>query len=182
MKNIFSSSDEKITEKAFSQHLLVAIFSILLCIIALCSITYAWFTTNTVSGENVIESSRFALDVQVYDGNGNPLEVTANANGTFQCAFEDIGEYTVVLSMTNDTTATKGYCELTVNGTEIKQTRPISKDASIGVDPFTFTVQITSENTVVVFEAKWGLSSSADVANGDRLVVSNAPASDEALQ
>ena len=177
MKYICSSNNGKLTEKAFSQNLLVSILSILLCIVALCSITYAWFTTNVSSGENVIESGRFALDIKVIDMNGSPIDVINNDDGTYRCTFENVGVYTVVFKMTDDTTASKGYCEMTINATEKMQTAPISKDASIGFDPFTFTIEITHENTVVVFEPKWGISASPDIFNGGRLVIPSAATS-----
>ena len=172
MKHIFSSNDEKLTDKAFSQNLLVSILSILLCIVALCSITYAWFTTNVSSGENIIESGRFALDILV-TGEDGIVNATDSANGIYRYTFANVGEYTVVFKMTDDTTASKGYCEMTINATEKMQTEPISKDTTIGLDPFTFTIEITHENTVIVFEPKWGISASPDVSNADRLVVSS---------
>ena len=183
MKNIFSSNDEKLTEKAFSQNLLVSILSILLCVVALCSITYAWFTTNVSSGENVIKSSRFALDIKVLDENGSPIDVINNNDGTYHCTFESTGVYTVELKMTDDTTASKGYCEMTINSTDKKQTEPISKDPSTDTDPFTFTIEITSKNTVIVFEPKWGISASSDISKGGQLVVPAAATSgDEPTQ
>ena len=172
MKDMFSSDGEKLTEKAFSHNLLISVVSILMCVVALCSITYAWFTTNVSSGENVIESSRFSLDVTVSDGNGTPISITDNDDGTFTCNFERTGEYTVVLQMTADTTASKGYCEFIIDSMEKKQTTSISKDAAIGVDPFTVTFEVTSENTAVVFVPKWGISATANIANGDKLTVS----------
>lgn len=167
MKNIFSSDDEKLNERVFSQSLIISIISILLCIIALCSITYAWFTTNVSSGENVVESSTFALVIEVADGEGNAIAVTDNQDGTHSCTLENTGEYTVVLKMTDDTTASKGYCEITLNATEVMQTEPISDDSSIGVNPFTFTVAAADANTVITFESKWGISAAADIADGD---------------
>ena len=183
MKNIFSYNDKKLTDKVFSQSLLVSILSILLCVVALCSITYAWFTTNVSSGENVIESSRFALDIKVIDKNDSPIDVIDNDDGTYRCTFESVGVYTVVLKMTDDTTASKGYCEITINSTDKKQTEPISKDTSVGIDPFIFTIEITRENTVIVFEPKWGISASSDISNREQLEVPTAVTSgDEHVQ
>ena len=183
MKNMFSSNDEKLTEKAFSQSLIVSILSILLCVVALCSITYAWFTTNLSSGENVIESSLFALDIQVFDNNDSPVYVTDNNDGTYLCTFENAGKYTVVMKMTDDTTASKGYCEITTNSTNKNQTEPISKDISIGVESFSFTVEISNADTTIVFEPKWGISATADIADGGLLVVpTSATSGDEYTQ
>ena len=177
MKDMFSPKGEKLTEKAFSHSLLVSVISILMCVVALCSITYAWFTTNVSSGENVIESSRFSLDISVFNANGD-LNVTENPDGTYSCTFEAAGTYTVILQLTDDTTATKGYCEFIINSTEKKQTESISRDATFGVEKFTVTVEIASDNTVIVFSPKWGISASADIADGDTLTVPGAATSD----
>jgi hypothetical protein len=53
---------------------------------------------------------------------------------------------------------------------EKMQTKPISKDPSIGVERFTFTIQV-EEDTVIVFEPKWGISAAADIAHGSALVL-----------
>ena len=166
LKKIFDANDEKITEKAFSQGLIISVLSILLCVVALCSATYAWFSIDLSSGSNVLESSRFALDIKVIDEQGNDVFVKDNENGTFSCTLETVGaKYSVVMKMTNDTTATKGYCDVVINDTNKKQTQPISDDSAIGVNPFTFTIEVTSENTVVTFVPKWGLPAEAEIAN-----------------
>ena len=170
MKKIFSSNDDKLSEKAFPQSIVISIICIFLCIIALCSITYAWFSSSLSSGENVIESSHFALNVNIYDENGDPVTVTANENGTHTCTF-DAGIYTVVLTMTDDTTASKGYCELTINSADEKQTKSISNDASVGSDSFSFILDVGANNTVIVFQPKWGISSSPDISEGDTVIV-----------
>ena len=108
LKNIFKSKEEKITEKAFTHGIFVSVLSILLCMVALVSTTYAWFTTDTSSSENVLESSRFALDISVKDVDGIPISVVESGSGIYSCTFDVVGVYTVVLTMTEDSNATKG--------------------------------------------------------------------------
>ena len=148
-----------------SPSMLMPILSILMCLVFLCSASYAWFTATEKSGENVITSSFFALDINVLDEHGNVVVVQDNTDGTQTCTFSEAGTYTVTLRMTNDTTASKGYCELTINSTEKKQTDPISKNPANGENPFTFTIEVEA-GTVVVFEPKWGVSASSDIASG----------------
>ena len=64
MKNILNSK-EKISEKAFSKSLLISVISILLCIVALCSITYAWFSDEALTSNNVMTAGKFYLDASV---------------------------------------------------------------------------------------------------------------------
>ena len=170
MKSFFDISDEKITEKAFLQGVVISILSIVLCIVGLCSMTYAWFTTDLSSSENIIESSSFSLDIYVTDENGQTIILSVNPNGTFTHLF-DPGEYNVVLKITDDTTASKGYCDITVDFTQKEQTSPISMDKSIGVHPFEFTIVIHGDSEVITFEPKWGISASPDISNGDTWVL-----------
>ncbi len=176
MKNTTSSQNKKLPDKVFSQSMLISIFCMLMCLLLLCSMTYAWFRSSTTSNRNVIESGSFALDIDVRDANGNVVRVQDNANGTSTCTFSgDAGPYTVTLKMTDDTTASKGYCQLTIDSVAEKmQTKPISKDPSVGVERFTFTIQV-EEDTVIVFEPKWGISAAADIAHGSTLVFGEEP-------
>ena len=70
MKNFFECKDEKITEKAFSQSLIISVVSILLCIVALCSMTYAWFTAETTSSSNTLTSGSFDVTVDIVKTEG----------------------------------------------------------------------------------------------------------------
>ena len=157
-------NDEKITDKVFSRALLLSVGSILLCIVALCSITYAWFSADVASGGNVLESGRFALEIQVTDADGNDVPVTDLGNGTFSCALEKEKSYTVVLKMTSDTTVSKGFCDVVLNGTDARQTDPISADPMIGADPLTFYITPTEELTLS-FVPKWGLPAQPQISN-----------------
>ena len=168
MENKILKKEKK--EKTFIQNIVISVFGVLVCIIALCSITYAWFTKNASSVENVIESSLFNLEITVTDSDGNSIELTENADGKLFCTFEETGTYTVVLTMTDDTTATKGYCEFSIGSTKL-QTKSVSRDEAIGVDPFTFTFEITEANTSVIFEPKWGISADPDISNEDNFLI-----------
>ena len=164
MKNNVSSKNKKRSRKIISPGMLMPLFSIFVCLVFLCSASYAWFTATEKSGENVITSSFFALDIDVRDENGDVFSVPADGDGKHTFTFETGGTYTVTLRMTEDTTASKGYCELTINSTQKKQTESISKNPYVGKNPFTFTIEVEA-NTVVVFEPKWGISASEDIAH-----------------
>ena len=86
LKNFFDCKDEKITEKAFSQSLIISVVSILLCIVALSSVTYAWFTGETTSGSNTLMSGSFDVKITVSkleDGvaSANAIEAESNNEG-----------------------------------------------------------------------------------------------------
>ena len=94
MKNFFDQNDEKITEKSFTRTLVISIISIALCIIALCSITFAWFSDETTSVSNTLSSGSFDITVSVLDPDGVDLSadyidgdvcVWSDAFGPFDC-------------------------------------------------------------------------------------------------
>ncbi len=56
---------DKLTDKAFSRSVIIAVVSIVLCIVCLSSATFAWFTTTTTSSQNVVSGGFFGLVVIV---------------------------------------------------------------------------------------------------------------------
>ena len=180
MKKVFTPETEKVTDKAFTHGLLVSVFSILLCIVALCSMTYAWFSAGISSGVNTLEGGRFALDVTVINNaDGTDVVLTETENGGYKCTLAE-GEYTVTLKMTDDTTASKGFCDIKIDLNEVFHTSPVSKDETIGHDPLSFTVKIVDESVSVTFVPKWGISSTDEpVENGDTVTVGTALAEQE---
>lgn len=167
MKNFFDCKDEKITEKAFSQSLIISVLSILLCLVALCSMTYAWFTTETSSSSNTLMSGSFDVTIavsQVEDGvaTASNIEVEPDpANpGKYTCTLEK-GTYEISLTLTPGSTV-KGHCVVTIGGGEEQHTAAIIGDNTANVDetatktdPFKFKITVT-ETTKVTLEPRWG--------------------------
>ena len=162
MKNFFDCKDEKITEKAFSQSLIISVVSILLCLVALCSTTYAWFTTETTSSSNTLTSGSFDITVSVKKGDGSLLEPIDE-----KYILNAKEEYTVTLVPTQTATV-KGYCIVNING-ENKKTGVILDDEMVddiyttATAPFKFTIVTEKDNTVVTFESHWGVLLTPDV-------------------
>ncbi len=175
MKSFLTSHDEKITEKAFSRSLCVSVLSILLCLILLCSMTYAWFTDGTSSGGNTLTSASFGLEkpqvVQADDASVN-IEVLPGENGVWRCTLPNKEEkYTVILTLDADSTA-KGHCVVSINGKDQK-TAAIIGDRTVNREgypenssPFTFTIQTTENDTVVEFRPVWGVVAEPDIKMG----------------
>ena len=170
MKNFFDCKDEKITEKAFSQSLIISVVSILLCLVALCSTTYAWFTGSTSSGNNTLVSGSFDITVSVKKGDGSLLEPI---DGKYILNAGE--EYTVTLVPTQTATV-KGYCIVNINE-ESKKTDVIM-DADMVDDryteataPFEFTIETDKENTELTFESHWGVIVGPDVEKGATIKV-----------
>lgn len=189
MKNFFDCKDEKITEKAFSQSLIISVVSILLCLVALCSMTYAWFTGSTSSGNNTLVSGSFDVTIvvsRVEDGvataSTGALEPESNTEGKYTYKFQP-GTYEITLKLT-DTSTVKGHCVVTINGGEEQHTAAIIGTNTANVenkeltDPFKFKITITKETTVVL-EPRWGVVVNADIDYNEEIKVGTVPSGEE---
>ena len=168
MHKLFDSKDEKLTEKAFSQSLIISIISILLCVVALCSMTFAWFVGGAESSSNVLASGSFDLVITVTkDGNELPLEPDTNKEGALICNISEGGTYTVILKL-KEGSSVKGHCLVKVGNDEYRHTAAIFKRNSsenYSEQDFIFTVTV-SGGTAIVFEPRWGMVAEPDIENG----------------
>ncbi len=185
MKNFFDYTDEKITEKAFMQGLVMSVVGILICIVSLCSITYAWFSGTVSSGNNVLKSGSFDLTIEAVDST-TKVDLT-ETNGVWSGTFSPGETYKVTLNVT-DTSTVKGYCAITANdgqtyiNTEVM--KYIADGESAGLSEgtaenykksITFTLTVTKETTIK-FSPRWGIpanSNSSTVINNDCTVTVN---------
>lgn len=180
MKNFFDCKDEKITEKAFSQSLIISVVSILLCLVALCSMTYAWFTGSTSSGNNTLIAGSFDVDISVSQVEGgvasaNAIKAISNTEGKYTYELQP-GTYEITLKLT-DTSTVKGHCVVTIgNGAEQHTDAIIGNntanvdESTTKTDPFTFKITVT-EKTTVVLEPRWGVVVNADIAYAEEISV-----------
>ena len=160
MKNFFDCKDEKISEKAFSRMMLTSVLGILVCLACLCSATWAWFTTDVSNNSNTIGTGQFDLEVEVSVGD---VKLERSSELTNVYTFEKAESYTVTLKMTEDTTVTKGYCVITVNGKTYKTASINNVD---GTNPFKFTLDVKEDGMSVEFTSAWGIPIPEEVAVG----------------
>ena len=159
-----NKTTDKLTDKAFSRLMLTSALGILVCIMCLCSASWAWFSTDISNDSNTLCTGKFDLCVAITDANGAPVTVSERDDGTSVCTLGEAGPYTVTLTVTEDTTVTKGFCSIKVAGTSY-QTASINADDT---NTFVFTLDA---GTTVTFSPAWGLPASADVASGGTLVI-----------
>lgn len=160
--------EEKITEKVFSKNLLMAALGIFICIIALCSATYAWFAESTESGNNTLVSGSFSLEIAVKDAAEAPVEVRDAQNGSKTCTLA-AGTYTVTLTPAEGSTV-KGYCTVKF-GDAVYTTSPIFPEGTEGeASSLSFTVTVTAE-TAAVFTPKWGYPANPTLSGGATIVI-----------
>ena len=171
MKKFFDTT-ENITDKAFAQSIVISLLGIVLCIVALCSATYAWFVADISSSQNTISAAFFDVDVTVYDVTqivtAQPAaegESTAESEQTTPPApipvTADYGIYTLeaahvyqlVLSASKEATASKGYCDIAVDGVVVCRTGIIEN-----TDSGALQITITAEgNAKLMVYPKWGV-------------------------
>ena len=155
---------EKLSDKAFARLAITSILGILVCIICLCSSTFAWFTDSAPSSGNEIKTA---------DGCG--LSVTVTLNGV---AIEDIESgvelaasddpYVVTLSLPAGTAS--GYCLITVGGNTY-YTDYILRHEDPVVHTITFELVVETTQTVT-FTPRWGIhTKDCDVADNGELIL-----------
>ena len=184
MKIFFNSNDEKITEKAFSSGLIISVISILLCIVMLCSMTYAWFSTETTSSSNTVVAGSFDVDVSVSvsteNGDTESEEILLTKveykNNTYSCVLPEANTcYTVTFDLKDDASI-KGYCIVEINGVRrttevIVGEDTVNKGEYQDNSPLTFDIKTVEADTVVEFTAMWGVSADPYIYGGQTYTV-----------
>ncbi len=163
---IDQTSVDKLTDRVFVQSITVSIICIVMCMIALCSMTYAWFNDGVSGGNNVLTAGRFDLSVTVTNSNGNMIDTSTDADGNTYCCLEQVDEYSITLEMTSDTTVEKGFCTVDANGVSYK-TDSIKKSDPI----FSFTLKTKDQDTILTFDAAWGLPAEVNIEKEGTLTV-----------
>ena len=181
MKNIIENKEEKITDKLFMRNALVSVLSILLCIVSLCSITYAWFTTESSSQGNTLAAGSFKVAISAVDGDGDAVTPDSVVGGKYTYT---LGEGSYVVSLVPDASSTsKGHCIVKI-GDETLNTAAIVGENVINAAPedvtatFTFTVVIP-ETTTVSVESRWGVVVTPDIENLGTVTVTTGQSTEE---
>ena len=140
------STSAKTTEKVFAQSLAVSVFSLLLCMVALCSVTWAWFSASVSSGTNNIQSAYCDVTVSVKN-NDTPADLT---DGKYVLLKDKT--YTITLTATGN--AQNAYCILNIKDTSYyTQHIPLQS----GDKTMTFTLKFSADTPVEII-TRWGTS------------------------
>ena len=136
--------------------LLPSVLAILLCMVCLCEMTWAWFSSTQKGEIAPIKSAEYEIVVSVKDGD-TPLSVTDNT-----VELRSGLSYTV--NMVASGTASTGFCVLSyapssVGGNPDGVRLLTAQIASYAT--FSFTLKATSDLTLS-FSPQWGTSSKSD--------------------
>ena len=153
---------KKLTDQAFSRLMLTSLLGMLLCIACLCSATWAWYNASISSNTNELGAGKFGVSVSYTQSDEPAVELVIREDGTSSYTFEQAGTYTVTLVVTDDTTVSKGFCVLKVDGVRY-YTGAISVES---LSPYTFNLVISNPSTTVVFAPSWGTPANVSVVDG----------------
>ena len=149
---------KKLTDKAFSRLIITSFLGIFVCVICLCSTTFAWFSETTPSAGNKIKTSDSCDLSIVVEKDGVPLNDIESGVELL------VGEhYTVTLALPAGNAS--GYCIITA-GENTYYSDYILRHNESESQTFVFDLVVKSTQTVT-FESRWGIyTQPSDVVAG----------------
>jgi len=155
------NKEEKITDSALNRVIITSILGILICMICLCSSTWAWFKDDISNNKNVIESASYGI-VSIVKIDSTDDEITETEKNTYSLT---AGTYSLTLNKEGE--ARYGYC-IILSDSGVKLYTETMNEA---ITSFTYILEITSD-VVIEFKPCMGIYSGvADVISGDTITL-----------
>lgn len=154
---------ERITDKVFMQSIVTSFIAIVLCIVVLCSASWAWFNDGSASSSNQIRSGNCTVSVVI---SADGTEIANLTNETQTVTFQSGKTYQIQITSTG--TASSSYCKLKVGDTTY-YTEQISTAAPKNTCAFTLSF---TQNTEAELATGWGTAAreNRDFSNGKTYV------------
>lgn len=132
-----------------------SVLGLCICAVCLCGMSWAWFTASTAASATTIRSATLQIeDVKLGD-----KELTSDGNGRYTIT-EQLTEnsYTLSFKATDSSTATKGFCKISIKIGNSAETPYYTEDiADKTAHTVTITVNnISNENVTITVEPIWG--------------------------
>lgn len=132
-----------------------SVLGLCICAVCLCGMSWAWFTASTAASATTIRSATLQIeDVKLGD-----KKLTSDGNGRYTIT-EQLTEnsYTLSFKATDSSTATKGFCKISIKIGDSAETSYYTEDIA---DKNTHTVPITvnnisKEDVTITVEPIWG--------------------------
>lgn len=132
-----------------------SVLGLCICAVCLCGMSWAWFTASTAASATTIRSATLRIEeVKLED-----KDLTSDGNGGYTITEQlTEGSYTLSFKATENSTATKGFCKISI---KIGNSAETSYDTVDIADKNTHTVTITvnnnsNENITITVEPIWG--------------------------
>jgi hypothetical protein len=143
--------------------MITSVLGILVTIIMLCSVTWAWFATDISFGNNSIQTSSGSAQLWVQNASGHRITDEADglvAEGIYR--IEKDTPYTVFLEIGAEDTA-NAYCEVKVDGISYYGAQIFASSTERTV---AFTLQFTEEHAEVSILPRWGIPNAEKIFVG----------------
>lgn len=132
-----------------------SVLGLCICAVCLCGMSWAWFTASTAASATTIRSATLRIEeVKLGD-----TELTSDGNGRYTITQKlTEGRYTLSFKATENSTATEGFCKISIKIGNSAETPYYTVDIA---DKNTHNVTITvnnnsNENITITVEPIWG--------------------------
>lgn len=132
-----------------------SVLGLCICAVCLCGMSWAWFTASTAASATTIRSATLQIeDVKLGD-----TELTSDGKGRYTITQKLTGgSYALSFKATDSSTATKGFCKISIKIGDSAETSYYTEDIA---DKIAHTVTITvnnisNENVTITVEPIWG--------------------------
>lgn len=146
---------EKVPDTVFAARTVLSVLSAVLCVVLLCSGTYAYFTDSVSAGSNKLNTATF--QIVVTDSTGTAL------TGEYICGITQDDMHTFTLTASG--TASTGYCAITIEDPENTSTY-YTAQMSANEPVLTLAIQ-AAEGSKITFVPQWGTSANYAVNQED---------------
>ena len=132
-----------------------SVLGLCICAVCLCGMSWAWFTASTAASATTIRSATLRIEEVKLDDK----DLISDGNGGYTITEQlTEGSYTLSFKATENSTATKGFCKISI---KIGDSAETSYDTGDIADKNTHTVTITvnnnsNENITITVEPIWG--------------------------
>lgn len=132
-----------------------SVLGLCICAVCLCGMSWAWFTASTAASATTIRSATLRIEkVKLGD-----RELTSDGKGRYTITQKLTGgSYTLSFKATENSTATEGFCKISIKIGNSAETPYYTKDIADKKDhTVTITVNNNSnENITITVEPIWG--------------------------
>lgn len=132
-----------------------SVLGLCICAVCLCGMSWAWFTASTAASATTIRSATLQIEEVKLDNK----ELTSDGNGRYTITQKLTGgSYALSFKATDSSTATKGFCKISIKIGDSAETSYYTEDiADKNAHTVTITVNnISKEDVTITVEPIWG--------------------------
>ena len=132
-----------------------SVLGLCICAVCLCGMSWAWFTASTAASATTIRSATLRIEDVKLGGK----KLTSDGNGRYTITEQlTEGSYTLSFKATENSTATKGFCKISIKIGDSAETSYDTGDIA-DKNPHTATITVnnnSNENITITVEPIWG--------------------------